>query len=34
MAYMHNKHWGDMKMKEKLDILLVDDEVIVGQTSH
>jgi DNA-binding NtrC family response regulator len=31
MADMHNKHWGDMKMKEKLDVLLVDDEVIVGQ---
>ena len=31
MADMHNKHWGDMKMKEKLDVLLVDDEVIVGK---
>ena len=30
MADMH-KHWGDMKMTEKLDVLLVDDETIVGQ---
>jgi DNA-binding NtrC family response regulator len=31
MADMHNMHWRNMKMKEKLDLLLVDDETIVLQ---